>query len=170
MSDPVKLHCCQIGVRELLQNINASWSLNRNLRVVIAEVLDEAVELARVITHPVEIFFSGARIDDQQVITLTQSMHNHIVDERSLGIKQRGILGLPDSQSGGVVHADVLDGEQGLRAYKADVPHVADIEDPNTVAYGIVFGNDATAGRIFNGHVPGIEFDHLGAHLAMHGV
>ena len=63
-----------------------------------------------------------------------------------------------------------LDGEQGLRAYKPDVPHVADIEDPNTVAYGIVFGNDAAAGRIFNGHVPPIEFDHLGAHLAMHGI
>jgi hypothetical protein len=47
---------------------------------------------------------------------------------------------------------------------------VADIEDPNTVAYGIVFGNDATAGRIFNGHVPAIEFDHLGANLAMHGI
>ena len=41
---------------------------------------------------------------------------------------------------------------------------------PTPVRTAIVLGHDAARGRVFNRHVPAVEFHHLGAHLAMDSV
>ena len=133
-------------------------------------MLDLAVELPRVIAHPVEILLARPGIDDEQVFVFAETMHDDVVNKRALGIKKSGVLRLPDRQTTRVVHGNVLDGRQRLRSREADVTHVADVEDADAGAHRVVLGHDAAGGRVFDGHVPAIEFNHLGAHLAVDGV
>src|SRR5215472_12842077 len=61
---------------------------------------------------------------------------------------------------------------QRFRASKADVAHVADVEDADARANGHVLVDDAAAdsGGVFDWHVPAVELHHLCAHPAMDGV
>ena len=85
-SDPIKSHCRKIGVGQLLENINASRALNRNLGKVIRKILHLAVELAGIVADPAEIFFAGAGIDDQKIFLFPEPVNDHVVNKRTLGI------------------------------------------------------------------------------------
>src|SRR5208282_3645563 len=90
--------------------------------------------------------------------------------KRPLRIKQRRILRLADGEPRSIIHGDVLNCSQCLKTLQANIPHMRDIEDAYASANRIVLGNNASRGRVFDRHVPAIEFDHLRAHLAMNGV
>src|SRR5581483_11973587 len=169
-SEPVKLHSAQIGIGQLLQHAIAVWTLHSNLGEVVAEVFNEAIEVAGILADPVVVFLARTRVNDQQVIEFRQAVHDDIVNKSALRIKHGRVLGLANGKAGGVVHSDVLNGEKGLRADQANVAHVAHIEEANAVSDRIVLGDDAAAGGILDGHVPAVEFDHLGAHLAVDGM
>ena len=77
---------------------------------------------------------------------------------------------LADGESGSIVHRDVLNGRKGIKAAKADVAHVADVEDAHAGAHSIMLGDDAAGRGILDRHVPAIEFDHLRAHRTMNGI
>jgi hypothetical protein len=64
----------------------------------------------------------------------------------------------------------VLNREERLRAYQADVAHMAYVEDADAVSNGIVLGNDPPAGGVLHRHIPAVKFDHFGAHAPMDGV
>ncbi len=168
--DPVKLHRREVGIGELLQQIDGLRALDRDLGEVVGEIFDLAVELAGVVAHPVEIFFARAGIDHQQIFIFAEAVDDHVVHESSLRIEQRRILRLADGEPRGVIHGNVLHGGQRFGPGQADVAHVADVEDAHAGAHRIVLGDDAARGRVFDRHVPAIEFDHLGAHLAMDSV
>jgi len=99
-------------------------------------------------------------------------VHDDIIHKRSLGIEQRRILRLPQRQFRRIVHRNVLHGRQCLRACEANIAHVADVEDAHSGADNHMFGDDSAANgrRIFDGHIPAVELDHLRAHLAMDGI
>ena len=82
---PIKLHRAQIGIGQLLKNVDALRALNRDLGEVIGEMLDRAVELARVVAHPVEVLFARAGVDHEEILVLAQAVDNYVVDERSFG-------------------------------------------------------------------------------------
>ena len=170
--DPVKLHRAEVRVRELLEQVDAFRTLNRNLREIVGEVFDAAIELAGIITHPAEIFFARAGIDHEQIIVLAKAVNDHVVDESSLGIEQRRILCLPDRQACSIVHRDVLDGVERPGAAEPNVAHMADVKDADAGADCHVLGDNATTDgrRIFDRHIPAVEFDHFGAQSAMHSV
>src|SRR5580658_5569425 len=66
----------------------------------------------------------------------------------------------------------MLHGGQRFAASKTDISHVADIEDAHAGTHGHVLVHDAASDRrrVFDGHVPAVEVDHLRAHLAMNGI
>ncbi len=101
---------------------------------------------------------------------LGQAMHDDVVDERSLGIKHGRILRLADGELRRIVHRDVLNRFERLRAGHADVAHVADVENANAAAHGEVFFHQSADRGVLDRHVPAIEVDHLGSKLAMDGV
>src|SRR6185437_13755339 len=137
---------------------------------VIAQIFGGAIEAANVVAHPVEVLFAGTGIDDQQEFALPQAVHDDVVHEGALRIEQGGVLSLPNGQPRGIVHSDVLGRFQRLRAGNADITHVADVKNTDASTHSQVFGNQATGGRVLDRHVPAVEFHHLGAHAAMHGV
>src|SRR5215470_7256882 len=94
-------------------------------------------------------------------------MDDHIVDKRALRVEQRRILRLADPEPRGVVHGNMLDGGERIRAMKANVSHVANVENAHAGAHRQVLGNDA---RVFHGHIPTVKIDHLRAEAAMYGV
>ena len=95
---PIKFHCAQIGVGQLLEEIDGFRALDRNLREIVGEILDSTVETARVVAHPVEVLLARARVDHQKVFVFAQAVNDDIVDERSFGIEQCRVLRLPDRQ------------------------------------------------------------------------
>src|ERR1700691_2810292 len=63
--DPVELHSAQIDVRQLLQQIHGLRPLNRDLCVVVGQILYCAVELASIVTDPVEVLLASAGVDHE---------------------------------------------------------------------------------------------------------
>src|SRR4051794_16901582 len=128
--------------------------------------------MACVLANPLEILLARSRIDDQQVFVLTEAVDDHVIDECPFRIQHCRVLRLADSEAGGVVHGNMLYGRQGLRTGEPDVSHVADIKDAHSGADCHVLSDDSAAerGRIFNRHLPAIEFHHLCAHPAVEGV
>src|ERR1039458_10348386 len=55
MREPVELYLRQVGIGQLLQRVYALRPLNRDLGVVVAQVLDFAIELASVLGDPVDV-------------------------------------------------------------------------------------------------------------------
>src|ERR1700690_3304150 len=66
----------------------------------------------------------------------------------------------------------MLHSGQCLRTGQADIAHMADVKNANPGAHSHMLGDDTASdrGRVFDGHIPTVELDHLGAHLAMDGV
>jgi hypothetical protein len=126
----------------------------------------------RVVAHPIEILLAGTCVDDQEIVELGQTMHDHIVNESAIGIEHGGILRLPDGKTDSIVHGDVLDGKERLGADQANVAHMAHVEDADAVANSVMLGNNAPAPArgILDRHLPPVEFDHFCPHLAMDGV
>ena len=135
-------------------------------------MFEAATEVAGIVADPAKIFLARARIDDEKIILRAKAMHDHVVDECSIRIEERRVLRLAHGQLRGVVHRNVLDGGEGLRAGEQNVAHVTDVKNTNTRADRDVLVDDAAAnrGRIFNGHIPAVEIDHLRAHVAMDAV
>src|SRR6202034_785703 len=96
--DPIKFHRAQIGVGQLLKEIDGFRALDCNLREIVGEILDSTVETARVVAHPVEVLLARARVDHQKVFVFAQAVNDDIVDERSFGIEQGRVLSLSDRQ------------------------------------------------------------------------
>ena len=170
MRKPVALHGRQIRIGELSHHQVRFRALNRDLRIVVAEVSHAAIELARVVAHPGKIFFARTRVNHQQVVVFAQAMHDHIVHKRPLRIEQRGILRLTNRQLCSVIHTHMLHRGQRLRACQANVAHVANIKDADTRADRHVLGDQAARAGIFDRHIPSVEGHHLRAHLAVDGV
>ena len=94
-------------------------------------------------------------------------VHQDVVDESAVLIQQAGILRLADFEFRSIVGGDVIDQVQGLRTANLDLAHVADIENPDALAHGVVLFEHA---GILHGHVPSAEVDHLCAHAAVNCV
>ena len=169
---PIKFHRAQIGVGQLLEEVDGFRALDRDLREIVGEILDRTVELARIVANPAEVFFARARVDHQKVFVFAQAVNDDIVDERSFGIEKCGVLSLSDRQLRGVVHRNVLDGGKSLWPGEADVAHVADVENADACTHRHVLIDDAAADRcrVLDWHVPAVELHHLCIHLAMDSV
>ena len=74
-----------------------------------------------------------------------KTVHDDVVHKCALRIEQRRILRLPDGQLRGVVHRDMLNSGERLRAGEPDVAHVADVEDADAGAHRHVLVDDSAA-------------------------
>ena len=108
MSEPIILDAIQIHVGKLAHHIDRARTLNRQLRIRVAQFLDNTVEALGVLANPVDVLLSRPGVDHQQKIVLAQSVHDHIIDKSALRVEQSRVVGLPDGQPRGIIHADVL--------------------------------------------------------------
>src|ERR1035438_7122593 len=108
MREPIELHLGQVGIGQFLQRVYALGPLNRDLGVVVAQVLDFAIELAGVLGDPVDVLLARAGVNHQHVIVFAHTMHNHVIHERSLRVQHGRIPALADRHPGGVVHGDEI--------------------------------------------------------------
>jgi hypothetical protein len=107
----------------------------------------------------VEIFFLIRGVDAEKHIAIGEAMDEDIVNSAAVFVQQRGIVGLPRFEFGGVVGGDVVDKVEGLRAADFDFAHVAHVEQADGGADGVVFFDDA---GVLDGHVPAAKIDHFG--------
>ena len=158
----------EIDAGQRLQHVPRDRPLQREQRVARARVHRHRIaDALDVLGDPVEVLHDVRRVDDEHEVLVRQPVGQHVVHERALRRRQRGILRLPDGQAAGVVRRDVLDRGQRVGARDLDLPHVADVEQPGARAHGHVLVDDA---GVFDRHVPAAELDHPGAEGAMPGV
>ena len=78
-----------------------------------------------------------------------------------------GVLRLADLQLCDGVGGDGVGESERIRAVDLDFTHVADVEQADVLAHGVVLFEDA---GILDGHVPAAEVDHPGAQLTVRRV
>ena len=86
--DPVKFNAAQVGIGKFAEQVHALRPLDRDLRELVREIFDFAVELTRIVANPIEILFSRPGIDHQQIFLFAEAMHDDVVNESALRIKQ----------------------------------------------------------------------------------
>src|SRR5258705_13466011 len=127
-----------------------------------------------VLPDPLNIFFARARVDDEQKIVFAEAMNDHVVYERTLRIKHRGVMRLADDEFRGVVHRNMLNGRESaagsLVRVNTNVAHVADVKNANAPAHGFMLGHETAARRVLNGHIPAAKIDHFRAKLPVQRV
>ncbi len=90
-----------------------------------------------------------------------------VVDEAAVFVEQAGIVRLAGLELGGVVGGDEIDQLGGFRPADFDFAHVADVEEADGIADGVVLVDDA---GVLDGHIPAAEIDHFGAESPMDGI
>ncbi len=133
-------------------------SLNRDLSIAGAGKIHFAIE--SVVRQDVfEIFLLVGRIHAEEVGIVSYLVDQNVVDETAVFVEQAGVVGLADGKTRGGVGGDVIHQFQRFGTADFDLAHVADIEQPNRVAHGVVFIHDA---GVLDRHVPAAEIDHAG--------
>ena len=165
---PVVLDRAQINGSQLLQRLRRPRPLDRQLRVVVAEVIHmHARHPADNLPHPLDIFLPRPRVDDDQVVVVRKFMHHHIVNKRPIRIQHRRVLCLPNGQLRRIIHAELLHRSQRPRSPQLNIAHMRNVEDAYTRAHGHMLGDQA---RILDRHIPAAKIDHLGLCRTMHSV
>ena len=82
-----------------------------------------------------------------------------VVDEAAVLVEQAGVVRLSDLQLGHGVGGGKVDEFGRFRSADLDLAHMADIEEADGFADGVVLVDQA---RVLNGHVPAAEVDHFG--------
>ena len=166
--EPVVFDGAEVGGGELLEGLGGAGALDGELGVVIAEVVDvDAGHVADLLADPLEVFFAGAGVDDDEEVVVGELVDDDVVDEGAVGVEHGGVLGLAGLEFAGIVHRELLHGGEGAGAAELDVAHVGDVEEADGGAYGHVFGDEA---GVLDGHVPAAEVDHFGFGGAVGGV
>src|SRR5476651_375628 len=168
VSEPVVLHAREIDAGQRLEHFQRFGALDGDQRIARARIDGHRIaDTLDVLGHPRVVLRDVPRVDDEEEMRGTETVHEQVVDERALRREQAGVLRLPDLQLRRVVRRDALDRRERVLAGDLDLAHVADVEDPGAGAHGRVFVREAA---VLDGHVPAAERDHFGSRGAVAGV
>src|SRR6266478_5317550 len=98
MGKPVILDCAEAGVGKFLQYIDAARTLDRKLRVGVAQFFDNAIEVFDVLPHPIDVLLARASVNHQEEIVVAQAMNDNVIDEGALRIEHGGVMGLANGE------------------------------------------------------------------------
>ena len=152
--------------RQFLHGVARFGALDGKLGVTGAREIHarvEAVERADVL----EILLLVGGVDAQEVVVLGDLVDQDIVHEPAVLVEQPGVVRLAGLQLVDGVGGDEIGELGGFGAVDFDLAHVADIEDADGAAHGVVLIDDA---GVLDGHVPPAEIHHLGSQGAMNGI
>ena len=90
-----------------------------------------------------------------------------VVHEPAVFVKQPGVVHLSGLELADGVGGNKIDQPLRLRPADFDLAHMADVEQPDRCAHGLVFVHDS---RILDRHIPPAEIDHPGLQPAMDGI
>jgi hypothetical protein len=159
--EPVVLEGGQLDPGQGLHHADRLRALDGNKRVPRAGVHRHRVAGRLDVFGDMSVIGRNVRrVDDQQEMLFGQPVHEQVVDERTGGAHQAGIVGLADLQLRRVVARNALDRVERVSARDLDLAHVADVEQAGARAHGHVFGDDA---GVFDRHIPAAEGHHAGA-------
>jgi len=91
-----------------------------------------------------------------QVVAVLVAIDQDVVDQPALIVGHQAVLDLVEIQLRDMVGGDPLQPGQHSRAVKGEAAHVADVENPHPLPYGLVLVGD---GRVLHGHEPAAELD-----------
>ena len=155
---PVKLNLREIHVGEFLEGGFRLFPLHRQLGDAVADVLYRHPFQA-IFPDPGFILIEVGGVDHQQVV-IAAIVDDQVVDDPTIGIAHRAVLGLVDGDLGGVIDGEAVDHLQGPGAAQDDLPHVRHIEDAHGGAHPPVLLQDAA---VLDRHLKAGKIDHLGA-------
>ena len=164
--EPIVADGGEVHGRQFLHGVSRLGALDGKLGVTAAREIHarvKAVERADVL----EIFLLVGGVDTKEVMVLGDLVDQDVVHESAVRIEQPGVLRLADFQLVDGVGGGEIGELRGLRPVDFDLTHVADIENPDGAAHGLVLVDDS---GVLDGHVPPAEIHHFGAQGAMNGI
>ena len=132
-------------------------TLNGQLRVVVALVVDLDVKVGGLLVDPSHVLVDVGGVDDQEQVVLAHFVHQQVIHGSSVGIEHHAIEHLAHLGTGDVVGEDIVDKFLGLGTSDAHLTHVRHVEHADGLAHGVVLGLDAI---VLDGHVIACEWAH----------
>jgi hypothetical protein len=96
-----------------------------------------------------------------------QAIDQHVVEHAAVVAGHQAVLDLADAEAGDVIRRGAFQQGQGAGALDQEPSHVADVEEPDALADGLVLLQDR---GILHGHRPAAELDETAAVAAVPGV
>ena len=125
------------------------WSLDCQLPIEVALMVEADVEACCVLLHPSHVLVDVCRVDDEEEIVLAHLIDEQVIDRTAVGIEHHTIIYLSNGCPGDVVRKDVLNVTLSVGTRDAHLSHVTHIEDAASRAYGIVLVGDV---GVLDGH------------------
>jgi hypothetical protein len=150
----------QLAVREPRDQRARVRPLHREHREVAEPIPDGRVVRARMALEPREVGLVVARVRDGQEAVGPEPVREQVVEHAAPLVAQNRVLGAALGDVRDVVGEQLLEERLGFAARGLDLPHVADVEDPDALAHCHVLLADA---GVLDRHLPARERHQLRA-------
>jgi hypothetical protein len=122
-----------------------------------------------VLVHILQIVVLASGIDDHEKAVIIHLGDDAVVIDAALVIHDQGESGLAWDKRLDICHSQSLEEGRSIFTDNADLSHVRDVEEPDTLSAMQVLLNDTLG--VENGHIVTSEGDHLGLqHILVVGV
>lgn len=143
-----------VDSEDILNDFLSLRTLNGNLAVEVAEILDLDIEAGGVGLNPGDILVNVGGIDDEEETIVATLVDEQIVDHAAAGVEHHSVEALANRRAGDIVGENVVDVTLGVRTGDGNFAHVGNIENAASITHGVVLLNDTT---ILDGHVEAAE-------------
>ena len=148
----------QVDGGQRLHRFGGLWALDGQERIGIRKVPHLGPELLVVFRNVFPVLINIGCIDHQQIRLILHPVHDQVIHDAALLVRQAAVLGAAHFEFGGIVGSDILDQVEGLWSLDQKLSHMRHVKDPYAFAHSLVFGIYPFVG---NGHFIPRKGDHF---------
>ena len=126
---------------------------------VVVVLVGDGQPLGRSVGEQPDDLGGVGRVGNEKGLVVGQPVPDQVIDHAAFGVAQQRVLGLPHGDLAGVVGDGRVEKVDGAGALDSGLAEVADVEDADPVAHGLVLAHDA---RVLQRHRPAAELGELG--------
>ena len=148
------------GVRQT-EPLDRTGALHREQRVFLGDVAHVRTGDLPFL-QPFEVGAPVRGVDDQQVPEVVEPVHDEVVDDPAVLVRQERVLRLARADPLDIVRQRRLEKLRRARTFDLELSHVRHVEDAAIGAHRLVLRDDAL---VLDGHLPAGEGNHPRAEL-----
>ncbi len=123
---------------------SAFGTLNGELRPLVADIGDGAVELRGFALHVRNVIVAPCGVDADEKARRALAVDDEVIDDAAVLDAHHGVERFAVGQLADVVGDDPLQGVLGLGPFDDHLAHVRDIKDPDPCAHGVMLGDQTS--------------------------
>ena len=131
-----------MDAKDALDYLLSLWTLDCNLAVLLALVLNNDIEILRVLHNPCDILVNVRCIDDKEEALSTHSVYKQVIDNATCRVTHHAIEYLAVGSTRNVIGKDIVHELLALGAGNEHLSHVRYIEYAARLTHCIVLIDD----------------------------